>query len=124
MITVIAAVSVTLLGAIMAPFETWHMPSRGEFALLAICGLTVLMGYVFIIIASRSGDAAACAPFRYAYIVFALLSSLLVFHESSDTSSWIGIALIVGSGLYMLHRERVVGTRPAASVSINAVKQT
>lgn len=123
MITVIAAVSVTILGALLAPFETWHMPARGEFGLLAVCGLTVLLGYVFIIIASRSGDAAACAPFRYAYIVFALLSSILVFNETSDALSWVGITLIVGSGLYMLHRERVVGKRPPVSLPDVAVKQ-
>lgn len=122
MITVLAAVSVTLLGLFLAPFETWHVPTGGEHVLMAICGFTVLTGYVFIIIASRSGDAAACAPFRYTYIVFALLSSILVFNESSDLVSWIGIALIVGSGLYMLHRERVLGKRTPATMPAEAVK--
>ena len=114
MITVIAAISVTVLGLLMSPFESWYVPASGEFMLLAFCGFTVLMGYIFIIIASRSGDAAACAPFRYTYIVFALLSSLFVFNESSDRLSWAGLALIVGSGLYMLHRDRVVGKRSVA----------
>lgn len=123
MITVLAAVSVTLLGLAMAPLETWHAPTTGEMTLMAICGFTVLTGYVFIIIASRSGDAAACAPFRYTYIVFALLSSILVFNETSDALSWIGIALIVGSGLYMLHRERVLGRRPVATLTPATVKQ-
>lgn len=124
MITVLAAISVTLLGLALAPFETWHVPTTGEFGLMAVCGLTVLVGYVLIIIASRSSDAAACAPFRYAYIVFALLSSLLVFKESTDAISWIGLALIVGSGLYMLHRERVLGKRTPATLPAEAVKAT
>lgn len=122
MITVIAAISVTLLGLLLAPFETWHVPTRGELSLMAICGFTVLMGYVFIIVASRSGDAAACAPFRYTYIVFALLSSILVFNESTDAISWVGLGLIVGSGLYMLHRERVLGKRTPATLPAEAVK--
>jgi drug/metabolite transporter (DMT)-like permease len=111
LITVTAALCVTATGAVMSLFETWHWPSTGEIGLLATCGCTVLAGYVFIIIATRHGDTAVVSPFRYTYIGFAMLSSLLVFRERPDIWSWCGIALIVSSGLYMIHRERVVGRR-------------
>jgi drug/metabolite transporter (DMT)-like permease len=115
LIAVVAAVTITLVGAVMILFEGWTPPHAGEIGALAVCGASVLAGYIFIIVASRTGDTALVAPFRYTYIAFAMLSSLLVFRETPDALSWLGIGLIVGSGLYMLHRERVVGRRSVTS---------
>jgi drug/metabolite transporter (DMT)-like permease len=115
LIAAVAAVGVTVTGALVVPFEGWQSPRPLEIATLAVCGVSVLAGYILIIIASRSGDTALVAPFRYTYIAFAMLSSLFVFRETPDALSWLGIALIVGSGLYMLHRERVVGRRRRSS---------
>jgi drug/metabolite transporter (DMT)-like permease len=111
LLAVVAAVAVTVVGAVMAVFESWSPPRIGEVGALAVCGASVLAGYIFIIIASRTGDTALVAPFRYAYIAFAMVSSLFVFGEQPDPLSWLGIALIVGSGFYMLHRERIAAKR-------------
>jgi drug/metabolite transporter (DMT)-like permease len=111
LVTLAAAASVTLVGALLAPFEIWRLPTPGDLATLAVCALAVLAGYVCIIIAMRSGNPAAVSPFRYSYMVFALVSSVLVFHQVPDALSLTGVSLVIGSGLYMLHRERIVGRR-------------
>ena len=98
----------------MGVLEEWSAVSTAEFGMLAVAAVVVLAGYVFIVIAMRVGDTAVVTPFRYTYMVFALVSSVLVFRQSPDTASWVGVTLVVGSGLYMLHRERVVGQRLAA----------
>lgn len=114
MLTMSSAVAMTVLGVAMAPFErTWLMPTSGELAILTVCACTIVIGLFSIIVAMRRGDTASVTPFRYAYMVFAMLSSIVVFGDWPDYPSWVGIVMIVASGLYMLHREQVV--RRAAS---------
>jgi drug/metabolite transporter (DMT)-like permease len=108
LLTASSAIGVLLVGPLMMPFEQWQVPSPTEYLVLFVCAATVLVGYVFIIIAMRHGATGVVSPFRYASMVFAVLSSVLIFNESPDRLSWFGIALIVGSGLYMVHRERAV----------------
>jgi drug/metabolite transporter (DMT)-like permease len=119
LITLSSALGGMLVGPLMMPFEDWRWFTLMETGVMLICALTVLGGYVMIILAMRFGDTAVVSPFRYGYMVFAMLSSLLVFRERPDLISWLGIALVVGSGLYMVHRERVrrravASAKPAA----------
>lgn len=106
LITLSSAVGGFLVGPLMLPFETWQPVTSFEVGLIAICAVTVLAGYALIIAATRLGDTAVVTPFRYAYILFALLSSWFIFKERPDLTSWVGIALVVGAGLYMVHREQ------------------
>jgi drug/metabolite transporter (DMT)-like permease len=107
LITLSSAVGGFLVGPLMLPFETWRGVTGLEVVLIFVSAVTVLLGYAFIIAATRAGDTAVVSPFRYAYIFFALLSSLFIFKEMPDLASWIGMALVVGSGLYMVHREQM-----------------
>ncbi len=112
LLTAASAVAGMAIGLVMVPFESaWLMPSLMQVVIMTICAATVLGGYVFIIIAMRHGPTAVTSPFRYSYMLFAVLSSLIVFRERPDLWSWCGIGLITASGLYMLHRERVVARR-------------
>jgi S-adenosylmethionine uptake transporter len=47
------------------------------------------------------------APFRYASMLFALMWGYLIFGEIPDPLTWLGIAIVVGAGVYMFHRESV-----------------
>jgi drug/metabolite transporter (DMT)-like permease len=47
------------------------------------------------------------APFRYCIVVFAVIYGIALFAEIPDQLSVAGIGLIVGAGVYMLHREAV-----------------
>ena len=87
------------------------MVSHGEIGGLAVCAVTVLLGYGLVIVGMRFGETGVVSPFRYSYMLFAMLSSLFVFREWPDALSWLGIAFVIGAGLYMVHRERVVGGR-------------
>lgn len=55
--------------------------------------------------AMRVGELSAVAPFRYSRIVFALIIAYVVFGEIPDFWTWVGAALIVGSGIYAFWRE-------------------
>ena len=55
-------------------------------------------------------DVASTAPFRYTMVLWTLVSGYLVFGDIPDNVAFIGIALIAGSGLYAVNRERQLRT--------------
>jgi drug/metabolite transporter (DMT)-like permease len=53
-------------------------------------------------------------PFRYSRLVVALILGYLIFDERPDAVKWVGMALIIGAGLYAFARERALSkTGPA-----------
>jgi drug/metabolite transporter (DMT)-like permease len=53
----------------------------------------------------------ALAPLQYLELPVATVFGYLVFHDFPNALSLIGIAIIMGSGLYMIHRERVTARK-------------
>jgi drug/metabolite transporter (DMT)-like permease len=81
--------------------ETWQL------TLLLGAGLFVTISYFLIVATVRLGDLSATAPFRYSEVVFAIIAGILVFGEHPDAISYIGMALVIGAGLFAAHREAV-----------------
>lgn len=81
-----------------------HVPSGP--ALLHLAGGTVfgVLGYHALTYAMRTGEVSAVTPFRYTRLVFALVLAMALFGERPDLATWIGAALVVGSGIYALTR--------------------
>ena len=106
-----------LIGAIGAsvflPF-VWVTPQLGDWPLLAFIGLCAACGHYLIILAYERVRAATLAPFGYFEIVTATLLGFLVFGDLPDRYTWIGIAIIVASGIYISYRERVRNISAAA----------
>ena len=114
-----STVSGATVGVAMTPFEqAWHWPTTIELVAMAGCAVFVLGAYIFGIIAMRIGLTSVTSPFRYAYMLFASLSSVLVFSERPDAMSLAGMGLIIGTGLYALHREHVVARKPANALKV------
>lgn len=107
LLTSYSALSVTVGGLVLLPFEVWQMPSGNLLLLLAIAGLTVFIGNYFSVVAMRAGDMAVVSPFRYAATPFAVASGYVFFGELPDKLTFLGIAVVIGAGLYTLHRERL-----------------
>ena len=74
-------------------------------AWLAAAAVLVLLGNYAIVVAFRDVDVSAVSPFRYTVIVWAVAAAYAVFGDTPNPLGWAGIALIVGSGLYAMHRE-------------------
>lgn len=121
--SVVTAAAVALFGAvILFPFGGWT-PMNGEQTLrLAAAALLLIPGYIFIILAMRVGDISFVAPFRYTALLWAILLGMLFFGEIPDAFMLGGAALVVGSGLFSLYRERVRGRgRPIAETTGEAM---
>jgi len=116
LISLMAAVGSTIIGAIMGLFEQWPPMAWSDVGVLAISATFVAIGYFLIVIAFRGVDVAAIAPFRYTLLIWAGICGYLAFGEVPDRVALFGAALIVGSGLYALHREVVRHRTLAAAV--------
>jgi S-adenosylmethionine uptake transporter len=94
--------------------RAWAFPGWRDFWLMAACGLIAAFGFYFLSQAYRLAKATSVAPFEYVSLPLAAFWGFLFWNEVPDATTVLGVALIVGSGLYVLHRESVRGRRIAA----------
>ncbi len=91
----------------------WRSPTPEEWLLAVAMGLLGTASQAAIVRGYRTGEATALAPFDYARLVFASLLGLVLFAELPDAWTWAGVAVIMGSSLYIARREARLGrTRP------------
>lgn len=109
-VTVYAAMAVTLLGAVVSPFQGWIRPDAGHILTLAAAAIFLLAGYQFVIAAMRVGDVGIVAPFRYTSLVWAILLGWITFGNLPEPLTLLGGAIVIASGLFTLYRERRVST--------------
>jgi drug/metabolite transporter (DMT)-like permease len=84
--------------------EQWRaMPVR-EVAYLALSACFFSLAIYLAVVAFRDVDVSVVAPFRYTFLLWAGIAGYAFFNELPDAWSMAGAALIVGSGLYTLHR--------------------
>ena len=106
LITVATAITVTALAAVLSAFQGWKPVTAEHIMLLSAASVFLSAGYFLLIRAVRAGDISLIAPFRYAGLLLALVIGFAVWGETPNGLAWVGIALLVGAGLYMLHNER------------------
>lgn len=106
-----SATMATIVGTVAAapfvPLE-WVTPTLGWHWLLFVgMGVMAGVGHYFLTIAYSQAPAAVIAPFNYAQLLGAALLGYLLFGDVPDLWTWIGAGVIVSSGLYVGHRERL-----------------
>ncbi|MCA2011879.1 DMT family transporter [Cereibacter sphaeroides] len=89
----------------------WVWPRAADIPFFLLCGLGTAMGGLLIAQAYRTCEAALVAPLEYAAMPMAIIWGVTIFGEWPDAIAWIGIALILGSGIYMILREAKVGRK-------------
>jgi drug/metabolite transporter (DMT)-like permease len=95
------------LGAGALAWPHW-LPVRAEHGWLVLgVGIAGALGQYAITEAFRLGEASLLAPLEYTALVWGVLLDLGLWHTLPDAVTWIGAAIIIASGLYLLRRERV-----------------
>ncbi|WP_431297858.1 DMT family transporter [Tabrizicola sp. BL-A-41-H6] len=94
------------------PFVYVPMPIE-HLALTAVMAFLGMLGALGIIAAYRIAPAVIVAPMQYSQIIWAALYGWLFFDEGVDFYTWVGTAVIIASGIYIVLREQ------APSVSQN-----
>ncbi|MEL7099830.1 MAG: DMT family transporter [Pseudomonadota bacterium] len=83
------------------------VPMEGDA--LVLIGLLAILGHIamrLMIRAYRVAEASTVAPMQYSQILWASLFGVLFFEEVPDVTTAIGAGIVIGSGLYILLRER------------------
>ena len=119
-VTLGATIAVTLLGAAggAAQPASWIAPDAREIILLVGVAALVCACNMTIVLAFRLGDMAVVGPFRYSVILGSLILGYAVWGDRPDALGLVGAALIGGSGLYALRRERERGEPTTAAEGV------
>ena len=75
------------------------------YLLLGI-GLLAVVSHLLIVIAFSMAPASILAPFQYVEIVSATILGYFIFGDFPDLVKWVGIFIIIGSGIYIFVREQ------------------
>jgi len=86
---------------------------RWAWGAVAAAGVLAAASFLLIAEAFRRVEAGILAPFQYLEIVGATAVGYLVFGDLPDALTWLGVAIILGSGLYVYRRERLAAAAPA-----------
>ena len=100
-----------VVGAIIAttfmPF-VWVSPTFNQWSIMAAIGLFACIGHLFIILSLKFADASKLAPFSYFEIVTNIIIAYYFFGDFPDSWTFLGLFIIVFSGIYISRRENIV----------------
>lgn len=96
------------IGAGLLAWPQWVPLRAADGWLLAGVALFGTLGQVALTHAFRLGEASLVAPLEYTALVWVVLLDVVLWQVLPDAMTWLGAAIIVVSGLYMMRRERVV----------------
>ena len=88
--------------------RAWTIPSVPDATLFIALGVINGVGGYLMSQAYRIARPATIAPFEYVALPMAVMWGVVFFGNWPDLVTWVGMALICGSGLYVLHRETVL----------------
>lgn len=91
---------------LMVPFG-WVQPTPAQLGIGLLLGIISSAGQYMVVLAYRRAAASLLAPFSYAQLLFATGMGFMVFGAVPDGTTLLGAAIIIASGLYTAHRERV-----------------
>jgi drug/metabolite transporter (DMT)-like permease len=104
-----------VLSGLAVPFS-WVVPSWPDAVAMIGTGIAGGISQYWMTQAYRYAPAAVIAPFTYSAIIWATLFGWLVWSDLPTSFVIIGAAIVMASGLYILHRE----TRLAATARASA----
>ncbi len=102
----------TVVSACTLPFA-WATPSGGELVLLVTLGILGGVGQLLMTNSYRYAEVSTLANFDYAAMIWAILLGWLFFGELPAVAVYVGAVVVIGSGLFIVWRERQLGLRRA-----------
>ncbi|HMR32415.1 MAG TPA: DMT family transporter [Geminicoccaceae bacterium] len=100
-----------VVGTLPFAAAAWVTPTAAELPLLLVAGLLGGLAALAVTTAYRVTPAALVAPFQYMQMPGGLLTGYLLFGDLPEPLMLAGAGIIIGSGLYILHREARLGLR-------------
>ncbi|MDE9450592.1 DMT family transporter [Aliiroseovarius sp. Z3] len=90
------------------------IPVSGAFVVPELSGWLLMLGattfgvsgYYAIVIALRMAETSIIMPFRYTRLIFSIILGIIVFGEDPDKLTYLGAAIVIGTGIYTFLREQ------------------
>lgn len=97
---------VGVISFVILPF-VWQSLSASQYGLMLLLALFAVSGHFLITTAFASAEASLIAPFEYTAVLWAITFDLIVWQIMPSASTGLGAVVIICSGLYIAHRERI-----------------
>jgi len=88
--------------------SVWVNPTLNQWIMMAIIGLIASVAHLFIILSLKYADASKLAPLGYTEIITNIIISYYIFNELPNNWTYLGLFIIVLSGLYISRREYIL----------------
>lgn len=102
----------TLLATFALPL-VWRTPTLEEMGMILLVSILALTGYIFLTRAFTLGPVGLVAPFEYSALLWAVLFGFVFWGELPGSRVWLGLSIIISSGIYIVYRERQHSRRAA-----------
>jgi drug/metabolite transporter (DMT)-like permease len=99
-----STVAVGRAGLATAPLG-WRPVAAFDLVLMVFSGILIGSAHFLLIECFRLAEAALVSPFKYSNLLWAILFGFIVWGDLPDEWTLTGAAIVVASGLYILHRE-------------------
>jgi len=99
----------TIIISTVMPF-VWVKPTLNQWSMMAAIGVFACIGHLFLILSLKYADASKLAPFSYFEIITNIIIGYYFFSDFPDNWTFIGLFIIVLSGIYISRRENIVKT--------------
>ena len=93
--------------SIIMPF-VWVKPTFNQWSMMAAIGIFACVGHLFIILSLKYADASKLAPFSYFEIITNIIIGYYFFGDFPDNWTFLGLIIIISSGIYISRRENLV----------------
>jgi len=93
------------IGSFLVPI-VWINPTLTQWSLLGLMGIFACLGHLFLILSLKYADASKLAPLGYFEIVTNVMLGYYFFGDFPHYWTWVGLIIIVLSGVYISLRER------------------
>jgi drug/metabolite transporter (DMT)-like permease len=97
-----------LASGVLVPMD-WTTPELAHLPWLLLLGVLGGVGQMLIVQAFRYAEASMLAPFEYSTIIWAISFGYLIWSELPDTWTFVGVAIVIASGVYIARREARTG---------------
>jgi drug/metabolite transporter (DMT)-like permease len=108
----------SLVGAVvlsvLMPFD-FAWPAWWQLGLCLLLGVLSSAGQWMVVLAHRLAPASLLAPISYTQLPWVAIGGYVVFDNIPDQWTLVGASIIIASGLYTAHRERVRARQAKAS---------
>jgi drug/metabolite transporter (DMT)-like permease len=99
-------IAMIAIGAGLLALPNWQPLRAGDTFWLIGMGVTGALGQLLITEAFKCAPVSVVAPFEYSTLFWGLLLDVALWGDLPGPIVYVGAAVIVGSGLYLIHRER------------------